>query len=174
MFNVKWFIFRLKVQEQIQVGRQLSYNNLQKTHFVLTEKMWLGEIYFKDEGGYEIVLKSLNHYKNRLKTLNNSPELKEAGAMFAPVLNQQARKTVPKIDETVKKIQDSLGDVESVNKLQEDIPFLQKALECYESDIRKAENTGYEYFVNLVGDLTQAKKDLDIIKIALTKINQFE
>ena len=140
----------------------------------MTEKTWLGRIYFKDEGGYEIVLKSLNHYKNRLKTLSNSPELKEAAAMFAPVLNQQAMKTVPKIDEVIKKIQDSLNNIESVNNLQEDIPFLEKALTCYESDIHKAEDTGYEYFVKLVGDMIQARKDLEPIKIALKKINQFE
>ena len=138
------------------------------------EKTWLGRIYFKDEGGYEIVLKSLNHYKNRLKTLSNSPELKEAAAMFAPVLNQQAMKTIPMIDETIKKIQDSLNNAESVNNLQDDIPFLEKALTCYESDIHKAEDTGYEYFVKLVGDMVQARKDLETIKIALKKINQFE
>ena len=136
--------------------------------------MWLGRIYFKDEGGYEIVLKSLNHYKNRLKTLSNSPELKEAAAMFAPVLNQQAMKTIPIINETIKKIQDSLNNIESVNNLQEDIPFLEKALTCYESDIHKAEDTGYEYFVKLIGDMVQARKDLETIKIALKKINQFE
>ena len=140
----------------------------------MAEKMWLGRIYFKDEGGYEIVLKSLNHYKNRLKTLSNSPELKEAAAMFAPVLNQQAMKTIPIINETIKKIQDSLNDIESINNLQDDIPFLEKALTCYESDIHKAEDTGYEYFVKLVGDMVQARKDLDSIKIALKKINQFE
>jgi len=140
----------------------------------MVEKIWLGRIYFKDEGGYEIVLKSLNHYKNRLKTLSNSPELKEAAAMFAPVLNQQAMKTIPLIDEMIKKIQDSLNNVESVNNLQEDIPFLEKALTCYESDIHKADDTGYEYFVRLVGDMIQARKDLETIKIALKKINQFE
>ncbi|MDH3853105.1 MAG: hypothetical protein OES23_01490 [Nitrosopumilus sp.] len=140
----------------------------------MTEKTWLGRIYFKDEGGYEIVLKSLNHYKNRLKTLSNSPELKEAAAMFAPVLNQQAMKTIPIIDETIKKIHDNLNDIESINNLQEDIPFLEKALTCYESDIHKAEDTGYEYFVKLVGDMVQARKDLETIKIALKKINQFE
>ncbi|MDH3696835.1 MAG: hypothetical protein OEQ15_05925 [Nitrosopumilus sp.] len=140
----------------------------------MVEKIWLGRIYFKDEGGYEIVLKSLNHYKNRLKTLSNSPELKEAAAMFAPVLNQQAMKTIPMIDETIKKIQDSLNNAESVNNLQDDIPFLEKALTCYESDIHKAEDTGYEYFVKLVGDMVQARKDLETIKIALKKINQFE
>ncbi|MDH3341651.1 MAG: hypothetical protein OEL84_10280 [Nitrosopumilus sp.] len=140
----------------------------------MVEKIWLGRIYFKDEGGYEIVLKSLNHYKNRLKTLSNSPELKEAAAMFAPVLNQQAMKTIPLINEMIKKIQDSLNNVESVNNLQEDIPFLEKALTCYESDIHKADDTGYEYFVRLVGDMIQARKDLETIKIALKKINQFE
>ena len=140
----------------------------------MAEKTWLGRIYFKDEGGYEIVLKSLNHYKKRLKTLSNSPELKEAAAMFAPVLNQQAMKTIPIIDETIKKIQDSLNNIESINNLQEDIPFLEKALTCYESDIHKAEDTGYEYFVKLVGDMVQARKDLETIKTALKKINQFE
>ena len=62
----------------------------------MAEKMWLGGIYFKDEGGYEIVLKSLNHYKNRLKTLNDSPELKEAAAMFAPRFESTGKKNSPK------------------------------------------------------------------------------
>lgn len=139
----------------------------------MSEKIWLGGIYFKEEGGYEIILKSLNHYKNRLKTLNNSPELKESAAMFASVLNQQARKIVPEINEIIKKIQDCLNDNQSVNNLEGDIPFLKKALECYQSDIHKAEDTGYEYFVKLVGDIEQARKDLEIIKRALKKIGQY-
>ena len=140
----------------------------------MTEKVWLGGIYFKHEGGYNIILKSLNHYKNRLKSLNNSPELKEAGAMFAPVLNQQARKTVPKIDDTIKKIQDILNGIQLIGNLQEDIPFLEKALSCYESDIHKVEDIGHEYFVKLVGDMSQARVDLEDIKLALDKINQYE
>ena len=48
--------------------------------------VWMGGIFLKDEGGYEIVLKSLVHYKKRLQTIHASPELKEAAAMFAPVL----------------------------------------------------------------------------------------
>jgi len=139
----------------------------------MAEKIWLGGIFFKDEGGYEIILKSLNHYKNRLKTLNNSPELKDSAAMFASVLNEQARKTVPKIDEIIEKIQNSLDEIQNVNKLQEDIPFLKKALTCYESDIHKAEDTEYEYFVKLVGDMEQGRKDLEIIRNALEKIDQY-
>jgi len=139
----------------------------------MSEKLWLGGIYLKDEGGYEIILKSLNHYKNRLKTLEGSPELKDAAAMFASVLNQQARKTVPKINEVIEKINNSLGDTQTMNNLHEEKQFLEKALTCYESDIHKAEDTGHEYFVKLVGDMVQARNDLKVIKIALEKINDY-
>ena len=137
------------------------------------EKIWIGAIYLKDEGGYEIVLKSLRHYKNRLKTIGNSPELKDAAAMFAPLLYQQAMKTIPKIDEIIQKVQDNLEDVQSASKLSEDVPFLEKALSCYEADIHKAQDTGHEYFVKLVGEKVVSKNDLESIKIALDKIKQF-
>ena len=139
----------------------------------MTKKNWLGGIYVKDEGGYEIILKSLNHYKIRLKTLNDSPELKESAAMFASVLNQQARKIVPKINEVIEKIYSSLSNIEDMNALEEEKRFLEKALSCYESDIHKAEDTGHEYFVKLVGDMEQGRKDLKTIKTALEKINHF-
>ncbi len=139
----------------------------------MTEKIWLGGIYVKDEGGYEIILKSLNHYKTRLKTLNDSPELKESAAMFASVLNQQARKIVPKINEVIEKIYSGLNNIEDMSALEEEKRFLEKALSCYESDIHKAEDTGHEYFVKLVGDIEQGRKDLKTIKTALEKINHF-
>jgi len=139
----------------------------------MPEKIWIGAIYLKDEGGYEIVLKSLRHYKNRLKTMGNSPELKGAGAMFAPVLHQQAMKTVPKIDEVIQRIQNNLGDIQSVSKLSDDVPFLEKALSCYEADIHKAEDIGHEYFLKLVGNMIEAKNDLKTIRIALDKIKQY-
>ena len=139
----------------------------------MSEKVWLGSIYLKEEGGYEIIIKSLKHYKKRLKTLGNSPELKESAAMFASVLNQQAVKTVPKIDETIKKIEESLNDVKKINSLSDDASFLEKALSCYEADIQRAEEIGHEYFINLVGNLEEAKKDIPTIKIAIEKIKQY-
>ena len=139
----------------------------------MVDKIWLGGIFLKNEGGYEIILKSLSHYKKRLQTIGNSPELKEAAAMFAPVLQQQAAKTIPKIDETVSKIQDVLSDSKPIDSLADDAQFLQRALECYQSDIEKAENTGHEYFIKLLGDLPAAKKDTPNITQAIDKISQF-
>ena len=139
----------------------------------MADKIWLGGIFLKDEGGYEIILKSLTHYKKRLQTIGNSPELKEAAAMFAPVLQQQAVKTIPKIDDIVSKIQDVLSDAKSIDSLTDDVQFLQRALECYQSDIEKAENTGHEYFLKLLGDLPTVKKDKLSITQAIEKIKQF-
>jgi hypothetical protein len=139
----------------------------------MTNKIWLGGIYLKDEGGYEIILKSLNHYKNRLKTLSESPELKEAGATFGSILNQQARKTIPKINEVIEKIQTGLHDLQILKELEEEKQFLEKSLSCYESDIHKAEDQGNAYHVKLVGDMVQGRKDLETIKTALNKINSF-
>ena len=139
----------------------------------MSEKFWFTAIYLKDEGGYEIIIKSLKHYKNRLKTIGNSPELKDAAAMFSSVLNQQAMKTIPIIDKTIKKIQDGLLDIKLITKLTEDTPFLEKALSCYEADIKKAQDTGHAYFVKLVGNMIEARDDLNTIKKASHKIKQF-
>ncbi len=104
----------------------------------MSEKIWLGGIYLKDEGGYEIILRSLIHYKKRLMTIDKSPEIKDSAAMFGGILLLAARKEMPKINETIQKIQKGLTDTQSVNTLEEDIPFLEKALSSYELDIQKS------------------------------------
>ena len=140
----------------------------------MSDKIWLGGIYLKDEGGYEIILRSLIHYKKRLMTIDKSPEIKDSAAMFGGILMLAAKKAMPKIDEIIQKIQQGLPDAQSVNTLKENIPFLEKALTSYETDIQKAQDTGHEYYLNLVGDLPSVKNDLELIKIAKSKINQFE
>ena len=140
----------------------------------MTERIWLGGIYLKDEGGYEIILRALIHYKKRLVTIEKSPEIKDAAAMFGGVLKQAAVKVLPKIDEITKQIQQSLPEPQLISTLNENIPIIEKALLSYESDIQKAQNTGNEYYLSLIGDLSAVKNDLDLIKIAKSKINQFE
>ena len=95
----------------------------------LSEKIWLGGIYLKDEGGYEIILRALQHYKKRLISIDKSPEIKDSAAMFGGILKQAAMKTIPKIDEITEKIQNSLPEPQMINTLNENISFLEKELE---------------------------------------------
>ena len=140
----------------------------------MSDKTWLGGIYLKEEGGYEIILRALNHYKKRLMTVDKSPEIKDSAAMFGGILKQAAMKTIPKIDEITKKIQHSLSASQLDNTLDDDVPFLEKALVSYETDIKKAQDTGHEYYLGLVGDLASIRNDLDLIHTAKSKINEFE
>ena len=140
----------------------------------MSDKIWLGGIYLKDEGGYEIILRALNHYKKRLMTVDKSPEIKDSAAMFGGILIMAAKKAMPEINEVIQKIQQGLPDSQSVNNLKENIPILEKALTSYETDIQKAQDTGHEYYLSLIGDLASVKNDLVLIKIAKSKITQFE
>ena len=139
----------------------------------MSEKIWIGGIYLKEEGGYQIILKSLTHYKKRLQTIHSSPELKEAAAMFAPVLQSQAKKRIPMIENTIEKIEIFLLDSTKSELLKEDVEILEKALECRKSDIEKAENTSDEYFVKLLGNFQESKKDVEQINNALKKIKEY-
>ena len=105
--------------------------------------------------------------------MENSPELKDSAAMFASVLQQEAMKTIPKIDEAIKNIRGCLTENRPVNSLTKDISLFQNALACYESDIKKAQDTCHDYFLDLVGDLSIAKEDIVIIRDAQEKINRF-
>ena len=139
---------------------------------IVSESAWIGGIFLKEEGGYDIILKSLAHYKKRLMTLGQSPELQNTAAMFASVLNQEAKKIVPEIEKTKEKICHILSGVEKPKSLQEDMPLLEKALACYQSDIQKAQDTGNEYFLRLVGDLPAAQNRLEQISTAKVRLNQ--
>ena len=139
----------------------------------MSKKSWIGGIYLKEEGGYEIILKSLIHYKKRLQTIHASPELKEAAAMFAPVLQSQAKKRIPIIDETKEKMEQGLLNLIPIQLLGQNLEILEKSLECRKADIEKAEDTGAEYFIKLIGDVQEARNDLEPIKIALKKIKQY-
>ena len=139
----------------------------------MTEKIWLGGIYLKEEGGYEIILRALVHYKKRLLRIDKSPELRDSAAMFGGILRQAAIKTIPTIDEVTKEIQASLINPQESNTLSQHVSILEKALTSYETDIQKAQDTGHEYYLSLIGDLSKIKNDLEVIKIARLKINRF-
>lgn len=139
----------------------------------MSEKVWMGGIYLKEEGGYEIILKSLTHYKKRLQTIHASPEVKEAAAMFAPVLQSQAKKRIPMIERAETNIKKFLLDSKIIKPLEQDLEIIEKALECRKSDIEKAETTSDEYFLKLVENLDESKKDLPEIKNGLKKIKLY-
>jgi hypothetical protein len=138
----------------------------------MSQKIWLGRIYLKEEGGYEIILRALCHYKKRLRSIGRSPELRDA-AMFSQIVQQEAMKTGPAIDQAVGKIKNGLENPDTLNELQSDIPIFEKALSCYQADIQKAKNSSDKFYSELIPDVSAVTADLEKIKTALSKISEF-
>ena len=134
--------------------------------------VWLGSIFIKNEGGYEILISALKHYKKRLRNIASSPELQDA-PMFKQVVEQEAMKTYPHIDVLIKKINHGLINSEKLHDIEQDIPILEKSLQNYSSDLQKAMNTNSEYYSNLL-ECVDPSNELNQVNIALEKIKEFE
>lgn len=137
----------------------------------MSDKVWLGRIYIREEGGYEIVLRALTHYRKRLRNIISSPQLKDAPT-FAQIVQREAMKTVPAIDVVIEKIQLGLREPALFNELQNDIPFIEKALDCYQSDIQKSQQGDTFYAKALEGN-DFANADFELIENAIQRIKQF-
>ncbi|RDJ31052.1 MAG: hypothetical protein DWQ18_04320 [Crenarchaeota archaeon] len=134
--------------------------------------IWLGSIFIKNEGGYEILIRSLKHYKKRLRNIASTPELQDA-PMFRQVVEQEAMKTYPHIDVLIKKINQSLTNNEKLHDLKHDIPLLEKSLGSYFSDLQKSTKNKNDYYSNLIVDV-DSSEELNKVKNALEKIKEFE
>ena len=136
-------------------------------------KVWLGSIFLKEEDGYKIILKALEHYKKRLRNINSSPELAGA-AMFSQIVTQEAMKQHPVVDSLIKKIPRCLESSEQLNQLENNIELFVKSLESYKSDIKKAQTTGDEYYKKLVNISDVGSDEINKIDNAISKIQLFE
>ena len=133
-------------------------------------KVWLGGIYLKEEGGYELVLRSLHHYKKRLRNIRNSPEIKDA-PMFAQIIEQEAMKAYKTTSSIITKIGEGLQNPESLKTIEPDLSIIQKALTCYQSDIQKVDID--PFYSELISDKILAVADLSQISSALDKISSY-
>lgn len=130
-------------------------------------QVWLGGIYLKEEGGYELVLRSLHHYKKRLRNIRKSPEIKDA-PMFAQIIEQEAMKSYKTTESIIAKINDGLQNPDALKSIESDLSTIQKALSCYQSDIQKLDTD--TFYAELVSDKSTAGKDLPQIKSALKRL----
>lgn len=137
----------------------------------MSERTWIGGIYLREEGGYEIVFRSLEYYKKRLITIGASPELKGA-PMFAQLIEHEAAKSSAAVEKIIDRIKECLDDPAGISGIQQDVPLIEKALNCYITDIKKAEE-GEEFYLNLIQDMESARADASSIKVALERIGQF-
>ena len=112
---------------------------------------WTGGLFVRHEGGFEMVMRALNHYNRRLRRISESPELGSAGAMLASVLQSESAKTAPKLKELAARMRASLTDDAALASLENDLDLVGRAMSCYASDLRRA-TAGDEFCASLLRD----------------------
>lgn len=138
----------------------------------MSQRVWLGGIYLKEEGGYEIVLRSLHHYKKRLRVIDRSPELQGA-PMFVQIVQHEAIKSHSLVTKTIDKIQSTLHDPNALLEAESDMPVIEKALNCYYSDVEKANGGTAEFYADLIVGNDYAQSDFANIKQAILRLNEY-
>ena len=136
------------------------------------DKIWLGSIFLKDEDGYKIILRSLEHYKKRLRSIGSSPELADA-AMFSQIVQQEAMKNHPIVDELIKKIPTCLTNNNELNLLEKQVSMFLKALESYKSDILKVSSSPHEYYKKLIDISNIDENEISNIDTTIEKISSY-
>ena len=123
--------------------------------------IWIGYDYISGQGN-EIIKKALCHYKIRLGNITQDKTVIQLGASFVGLFDQEAQKTLKNVNEIISAVEG--GETNQIKTLEQQIPILEKALNCLKYDISKAEVTDEP---NLL------KHNLPEIENALLKIKEY-
>lgn len=136
----------------------------------MSEGVWIGSIYLKDEGGHEIVLRSLRYYLKILANISAAPE--EYGPrMIAQLLEHEANKMGPTILEVRRNLMRGLTDTALLADIRDHIPHIKRALESYESGVRSAMR-GDRHYCGLVPEKHRNEKEIRLITEAKRRITE--
>lgn len=124
-------------------------------------KNWIGYDYISQQGN-EIIKKALCHYKIRLGNITQDKTVIHLGASFVGLFDQEAQKTLKTVNEIILTVEG--GQINQIKALENQIPVLEKALNCLKYDISKAE---------VSEGLIPLKDNLPEIENALLRIKEF-
>ncbi len=137
----------------------------------MSARTWLGGIYLR-EGGHGIVLRALDHYRRRVANVGSDPQIRDVPSLRILVV-EEGKKTAEKVPLVIKIINAGLDNPKLIEQVEFEVPLIEKALNCYKSDIEKIVNTMVERYTYLFDEPKNLQSDLPLIKEALVKIKQF-
>lgn len=138
----------------------------------MSGRSWLGGIYLRS-GGYVIVLKALKHYQNRVQTVGNDPQLQDTAMNLKMLVAEEGKKTAQKVGVVMNIINAGKNDPKLINQVQFEVPLIEKALKCYQTDLEKIADTMEARYAELFDEPKNLQDDLPLIEQALKEINKF-
>ena len=135
-------------------------------------RTWLGGIFIRGTG-YGIVTKALNHYRKRVATVGNDPQLQESAMNLRMLVAEEGKKTAQKVDVLIKIINAAKNDPKMINQVEFEVPLIEKALTCYKADIEKIGETMHERYVDLFDEPKNLQFEIPLIEEALIEVKKF-
>ena len=137
----------------------------------MSARTWLGGIYLRKRG-HGIVLRALDHYRRRVANVGSDPQIRDVPSLRMLVI-EEGKKTAEKVPLVIKIINAGLDNPKLIEQVEFEVSLIEKALNCYKSDIEKIVNTMVERYTYLFDEPKNLQSDLPLIKEALVKIKQF-
>jgi len=137
----------------------------------MSARTWLGGIYLRGKGN-GIVLRALDHYRRRVANVGSDPQIRDVPSLRM-LLVEEGKKTAEKVPLVIKIINAGQDNPKLIEQVEFEVPLIEKALNCYKSDIEKIVNTMEERYTYLFDEPKNLQEDLPLIKEALVKIKQF-
>jgi len=137
----------------------------------MSARTWLGGIYLR-ERGHGIVLRALDHYRRRVANVGSDPQIRDVPSLRILIV-EEGKKTAEKVPLIIKIINAGLDNPKLIEQVEFEVSLIEKALNCYKSDIEKIANTMMGRYTYLFDEPKNLQSDLPLIKEALVKIKQF-
>ncbi len=137
----------------------------------MSARTWLGGIYLRKRG-HGIVLRALDHYRRRVANVGSDPQIRDVPSLRM-LIAEEGKKTAEKVPLVIKIINAGLDNPKLIEQVEFEVSLIEKALNCYKSDIEKIVNTMVERYTYLFDEPKNLQSDLPLIKEALVKIKQF-
>lgn len=132
----------------------------------------MGPIFIRDEGGFEVIMRALNHYNKRLNHIADTPELAQAGAVFGTILQSESAKASSKLKPLANKLRAGLTDPDILATLHDDIEIMEKAMRCYKADCQKA-TQDIPYYTEMLGKNMHVQDDVQMLDKYINRLKQY-
>jgi len=139
----------------------------------MSGKVWLGQIFIRDEGGFELIMRALNHYNRRLRRISDSPELAGAGAALGSVLQSESARVAPRLKSIANRLRAGLTDPSELAALERDIEIIEKAMVCYRSDSQRAADGLHGYYAALVEGNEHYRRDMSVLDSSVERLKRY-
>lgn len=137
----------------------------------MADRVWIGGIYLKDEGGYEVVLRALRYYLKLLKGISEAPAT-SGSPTLARLLQQEADRVGPAVLRAGQNLKSGLADPETLAAVQNNVQHIQKALDSYRAGVREALG-GSVYHKELVGKGHLTEDESLAVEEARRRVEEF-